>query len=163
MGQIQLTRIDDRLVHGQVMTKWSKGLGINAIFIIDTEVAKDDFMKQIFISSGEHAGFKVKVMSINEAIEYWNTTQFENYKAILLFKSVFTVSEAIKKGLPATLVNIGGIAKRKDTKFIINSVSIGNDEAELLRELNKEYNVEIFFQMLPDSNKVSLAEALKQF
>ena len=120
-------------------------------------------MKQIFISSGEHAGFKVKVMSIDEAIEYWNTTQFENYKAILLFKSVFTVSEAVKKGLPATLVNIGGIAKRKDTKFIINSVSIGNDEAELLRELNKEYNVEIFFQMLPDSNKVSLAEALKQF
>jgi PTS system mannose-specific IIB component len=163
MGQIQLTRIDDRLVHGQVMTKWSKGLGINAIFIIDTEVAKDDFMKQIFISSGEHSGFKVKVMSIDEVIEYWNTTQFENYKAILLFKSVFTVSEAVKKGLPATLVNIGGIAKRKDTKFIINSVSIGNDEAELLRELNKEYNVEIFFQMLPDSNKVSLAEALKQF
>ena len=43
------------------------------------------------------------------------------------------------------------------------NVFIGNDEAELLRELNKEYNVEIFFQMLPDSNKVSLAEALKQF
>ena len=55
------------------------------------------------------------------------------------------------------------LKRGKDTKFIINSVSIGNDEAELLRELNKEYNVEIFFQMLPDSNKVSLAEALKQF
>lgn len=31
MGKIQLTRVDDRLIHGQVMTKWSKGLGINAI------------------------------------------------------------------------------------------------------------------------------------
>lgn len=56
------------------------------------------------------------------------------------------MSEAVKK-LPATLVNIGGIAKHLgNTKFIINSVSIGNDEAELLRELNKEYNVEIFFR-----------------
>ena len=72
MGKIQLTRIDDRLVHGQVMTKWSKGLGINAIFIIDNEVAKDDFMKQIFISSGSRSGLAVKVLSIDEAVAYWN-------------------------------------------------------------------------------------------
>ncbi len=163
MGKIQLTRIDDRLVHGQVMTKWSKGLGINAIFIIDNEVAKDDFMKQIFISSGSRSGLAVKVLSIDEAVAYWNEKNFDEYKAILLFKTVYGVYEAVKKGLPVNLINVGGIAKRKDTKFIITSVSIGEDEAKLLKELHEQHQVEVFFQMIPDSSKVSLADALKQF
>ena len=33
MGTINLVRIDDRLIHGQVMTKWSKGMGTNAIYV----------------------------------------------------------------------------------------------------------------------------------
>lgn len=163
MGKIQLTRIDDRLVHGQVMTKWSKGLGINAIFIIDNEVAKDDFMKQIFISSGSRSGLAVKVLSIDEAVAYWNEKSFDEYKAILLFKTVYGVYEAVKKGLPVNLINVGGVAKKKDTKFIITSVSIGDDEAKLLKELHEQHQVEVFFQMIPDSSKVSLADALKQF
>lgn len=63
MGKIQLARVDDRLIHGQVMTKWSKGLGINAIFIVDNDVAKDDFMKQIYISSGTRSGLVIKILS----------------------------------------------------------------------------------------------------
>lgn len=163
MGKIQLTRIDDRLVHGQVMTKWSKGLGINAIFIIDNEVAKDDFMKQIFISSGSRSGLAVKVLSIDEAVAYWNEKNFDEHKAILLFKTVYGVYEAVKKGLPVNLINVGGVAKKKDAKFIITSVSIGDDEAKLLKELHEQHQVEVFFQMIPDSSKVSLADALKQF
>jgi PTS system mannose-specific IIB component len=163
MGKILLTRIDDRLVHGQVMTKWSKGLGINAIFIIDNGVAKDDFMKQIFISSGSKSGLAVKVLSIDEAVAYWNEKQFDNYNAILLFKTIPAVEDAINKGLPIKQMNVGGVGKKKDTKFVITSVSIDQSEANILIRLRDTYKVEIFFQTIPDSSKVTLADALKSF
>lgn len=103
------------------------------------------------------------MLSIDEAVAYWNEKNFDEYKAILLFKTVYGVHEAVKKGLPVNLINVGGVAKKKDTKFIITSVSIGDDEAKLLKELHEQHQVEVFFQMIPDSSRVSLADALKQF
>ncbi|MBE6083621.1 MAG: PTS sugar transporter subunit IIB, partial [Tissierellaceae bacterium] len=47
MANIVLTRIDDRLIHGQVMTAWVKQTKATRIIIIDDVVAKDDFMKKV--------------------------------------------------------------------------------------------------------------------
>ena len=162
MEKIQLTRIDDRLIHGQVMTKWSKGLGINAIFIVDNDVAKDDFMKQIFISSGSRSGFAIKVFSTEEVLNYWHNQEFEDYKALLLFKSILTVHECIKSGLPVTQINIGGVSKKKDTQMVISSVFLSNEETEHCAQMAQENQVEIFFQMLPDSNRINFKDWYKK-
>ena len=69
MGTINLVRIDDRLIHGQVMTKWSKGMGTNAIYVIDDVTAADDFMKDIYISTNSSANLKIEVYSVDEAVE----------------------------------------------------------------------------------------------
>ena len=52
MGKVTLARIDERLIHGQVMTNMSQNSDANSIFIVDDEIAKDEFMKQVFVTSG---------------------------------------------------------------------------------------------------------------
>ena len=47
MKNIVLTRVDDRLVHGQVMTSWSKATNANKFMVIDDEVAANDLMKTV--------------------------------------------------------------------------------------------------------------------
>ncbi len=162
MGEINLARVDDRLIHGQVMTKWSKGLGTNALFVIDNPTAKDPFMKDIFMMSTANSGMTIKVFTTDEAVEYWNNSNFEKYKAILLFKNIATVKEVIDKGLPIKKLNIGGIAKTKDAKFVISSVGLKPADAETLKEIASK-EVEVFFQTVPDTKALSLAEALKSF
>jgi D-glucosaminate PTS system EIIB component len=162
MGEINLARVDDRLIHGQVMTKWSKGLGTNALFVIDNPTAKDSFMKDIFMMSAANSGMTIKVFSTDEAIEYWTKDNFEKYKAILLFKNIATVKEVIDKGLPIKRLNIGGIAKTKDAKFVISSVGLKPADAELLKEIESK-EVEVFFQTVPDTKALSLKDALKSF
>jgi len=162
MGKIQLTRIDDRLIHGQVMTKWSKGLGINAIFIVDNDVAKDDFMKQIYISSGSRSGLHIKVFSTDEVVSYWKDKNFDDFKVLLLYKSINTVYETIKKGLKIDSLNIGGISKKKDAKLVISSVFVTEEDVENLKKLKGEENVDIFFQTIPDSLKVSFEDGIKK-
>lgn len=161
MGKIQLTRIDDRLIHGQVMTKWSKGLGINAIFIVDNEVAKDDFMKQIYISSGSRSGLHIKALSTDEVVSYWNEKNFEDHKVLLLFKSISTVYEAVQKGLVIDTLNVGGISKKKDSKLVISSVNVTDEDVVYLTKL-KEEKIDIFFQTIPDSLKVSFEDGMKK-
>lgn len=162
MGQIVLARVDDRLIHGQVMTKWSKGFNTNALFVVDNPTAKDPFMKDIYTMSTSNSGLKIKVFTTDEAVEYWQKSNFEKYNAILLFKNITAVKEVIDKGLPITKLNIGGIAKVKDAKFIIPSVALRKEDEELLKEISSE-NVEIFFQTVPDTKMVSFKDALKSF
>lgn len=161
MGKISLVRIDERLVHGQVMTKWSKGMGTNAIYIVDDATAKDDFMKTIFQSTGKRAGLKVDVFSIDAIIEEWNKDQFGKFTVILLFKTVKDVYDASKKGLPIEQLNVGGIAKKGDARYIITSVGITDEDEAMLLEMQGA-GTEVYFQTTPDTQKVMLKDAAKK-
>lgn len=162
MGEIVLARIDDRLIHGQVMTKWSKGMGTNALFVVDDATAKDPFMKDIYMMSTANSGMKIKVFSNDEVVEYWNTTNFEKNRAILLFKRIDDVKEVIEKGLPIKRLNLGGLAKTKESKFVIPNVAVKAKDFDTLKEI-EEKGVEVFFQVVPDTKSVSLKDAIKNY
>lgn len=161
MGKINLLRVDDRLIHGQVMTKWSKGMGTNALYVIDDVTAADDFMKDIYISTNSSANLKIKVFSVAEVIEEWKKDEFGNDKVILLFKRIVDAKKVIDEGIPTSSLNIGGIAKKPDATFVISTVGLNKADAELLKEIEKK-GVEVNFQIVPDTSKVSLNEALKK-
>lgn len=160
MGKINLVRIDDRLIHGQVMTKWSKGMGTNAIYVVDDVTAADEFMKDIYISTNSSADLKIQVYSVDEVIEEWKKDEFGNDKVILLFKTVKNAKKAIDNGVPVEALNIGGIAKKANATFVINTVGLTKDDAVLLGEI-KEKGIEVYFQIVPDTKKVSYEEAIK--
>ncbi|HLV49759.1 MAG TPA: PTS sugar transporter subunit IIB, partial [Erysipelothrix sp.] len=149
MGKIVLARIDERLVHGQVMTNLSKSAGANAIFIVDDQTAKDEFMKTIFISSGSRTGLSVKVLSVEDAINYWNNEQFENFRVILLTKTIDVVDQLVQGGLEFDSLNVGGIAKKPGTEYVIKAVGINAEQASVLKRLNEEHGIEVYFQAVP--------------
>lgn len=162
MGQTVLVRVDDRLIHGQVMTKWSKGMKTNALFVVDDATAKDPFMKDIYMMSTANSGMTIKVFSVDEVIEYWNKTNFEKYSAIILTKTIAAAKEIIEKGLPVPKLNLGGIAKTKDSKFVLPNIAVKPEDFEVLKQIEAK-GVEVFFQIVPDTKAVSLKDAIKSY
>lgn len=162
MGQIVLVRVDDRLIHGQVMTKWSKGMNTNALFVVDNATANDPFMKDIYLMSTANSGMTIKVFSTDEVVDYWNKSNFENYNAILLVKTIAAAKEIMDKGLPVSRLNLGGIAKTKDSKFVLPNVAIKPGDFDVLKEIEAK-GVEVFFQIVPDTKSVSLKDAIKNY
>lgn len=161
MGKINLVRVDDRLIHGQVMTKWSKGLGTNAIYVVDNMTAADDFLKEIYINANSSSGLRIKVFSTSQVIESWDKDQFGNDNAILLFKNIASVKEVLEKGnVPIGKLNIGGISKKANSKFVISTVGLTIEDGEILKEM-AEKGIEIYFQTVPESKRLSLNDALK--
>lgn len=163
MGKVALARIDERLVHGQVMTNLSQNASANSIFIVDDEVAKDSFMKDIFINSGSRTGLTTKVYTVDVCTKYWNQRQFDNFSCILLTKTVDTMYRLAKNGIPITTLNLGGIAKKDNTTFVTNAVAINKEMADQLEEIQTMNDANVYFQTVPSSKKVSLAEGLKTF
>lgn len=51
MGVVNLARVDERLIHGQVMVTLSQKSGVNSIFVVDEVVAKDKFMRDLYKSA----------------------------------------------------------------------------------------------------------------
>ncbi|HBK6357244.1 TPA: PTS sugar transporter subunit IIB, partial [Enterococcus faecium] len=52
MGVVNLARVDERLIHGQVMVTLSQKSGVNSIFVVDEVVAKDKFMRDLYKNAG---------------------------------------------------------------------------------------------------------------
>lgn len=84
MTKIVLARVDDRLIHGQVMTAWIQYTGGNHIVIVDDVTAQDDFTKQI-MQMAVPAGIKLDIYNVQEAPQKINANQTD--KLIILAKT----------------------------------------------------------------------------
>ena len=76
MAEIQIARIDYRLIHGQVVTKWMKAYPAKRIVIVDTELAQDDFMADIYAMAAP-AGTKVDVVETDQAKKFFGRNERE--------------------------------------------------------------------------------------
>ncbi|MBP3871697.1 MAG: PTS sugar transporter subunit IIB [Faecalicoccus sp.] len=163
MGQVVLARVDTRLIHGQVMTSLSKSAGATAIFVADNPSAHDEFTKNILLGAGSRTGLKVRVLKEDGAVRYWNDRQYDNYNVILLTKTIEVMAEIIRSGVPVKNLNLGGIPQRPGLTPVIKEVSITKEQLEILKDLRDNYGVNVYFQAIPSSKKVTLAEAEKLF
>src|SRR5450432_3227666 len=84
---IKLTRIDDRLVHGQVAFTWVPTLGADCLIVANDKVAKDEFQKMT-LGLAKPAGTKLLIKSISETIAFLNDEKNNQLKILLLISSV---------------------------------------------------------------------------
>ena len=159
MADITLARVDDRLVHGQVMQVWTKGHGTNAAYVIDDATAADEFMKEIYESTQSTGGLAIKVFSSDSIVDEWNKNQFGDDNVALIFKSIAYAKKAVDGGVPIKELNVGGIAIKPGTTKVIESVGLSKDDAELCKALDAA-GVKVYFQKIPSSENVSLSAAL---
>ncbi|HIX66951.1 MAG TPA: PTS sugar transporter subunit IIB [Candidatus Anaerostipes excrementavium] len=130
---IVLVRIDDRLIHGQVMTSWLNYTGANKIMIIDDGVAADPFMKSV-LKTCVPANVRLATFTIEKAAVRLKKG-FAGDKCIVLVKYPETLYQLMKKGIVFDQINIGGMGvSGTRTKFFRN-ISASEEEKQMLKEL----------------------------
>lgn len=158
MEAIKFARVDGRLIHGQVIVKWSKQVTIDTIYIIDDPTASDDFMKNIFLNLQNNYFFAVKIFSVEEALVHWRATQFADDKAMVLFQNIDHAVRSIEGGLPIKELNIGGVAKSKDNRTVTDAVALTAKEYDDLQRIASLKQVNIYFQAIPEKGRKALSE-----
>lgn len=147
---ISLVRIDDRLLHGQIVTRWSKLLGCKGILIIDDDAAKDPFQTKIFVNSAP-AGVKVGVYTMKVGAEKINKAQTVTNGYFVICKTPRTLVELKKLGADfGNTVNVGPMSPRKDTVTVGRNCSLNEDEIAAFQQL-EDMGIKIEFQLIPDN------------
>ncbi|HLQ39494.1 MAG TPA: PTS sugar transporter subunit IIB [Tetragenococcus sp.] len=159
MSKIGLVRVDSRLLHGQVVTRWIGKVNAKEVIIVDDELAKDDFMIEVFEMAAP-SGVKLIVKSAQEAKEFLENKDLS--KAIVLFKSIPALLKGMDQDLPVTDIQIGGIGGGTGRVVVFKNITLTKDEYEQLLDLEKA-GKHIYLQTVPEDKQVSLADISGKF
>ncbi len=154
MAEIVYARIDDRLIHGQVMTHWLAHVEGNRIVIVDDGVAKDDFMASI-ITAAAPKEIKTEVLSVADAITKLTTPSSDNGRIVLLAKGPETYCELLKGGVPLKEVCLGGLGFKSGREKLYQNITASPAERLSLKELI-DGGVDVYIQVVPNSERVDL-------
>lgn len=154
---IKICRIDDRLIHGQVITTWNNLYQIEQIIIIDNALVNDTIQKSV-LNMSIPAHIKLHIFSSDKFLEVTKKTEIKK-NTMLLFSSIFTVDEIVNGGFSVSKLNIGGMRLSLDRKQLTKAVSMNEEEVNIAKKLLKNgVNVEI--QMVPSEKAIPLTEVI---
>lgn len=161
MTEIKLTRVDFRLMHGQVVTNWIQQVSADSILIINDELAADKFLAQVFLMAAP-PGIKVAVRSIDKAVASFKNNVFKNKQMLVLFKSVEDAGKAFRQGFPANALQIGGLGNGTNRTMISNELSLDAKDIGILSEVAAT-GISVTLQVTPRDPAIPLDEAVKIF
>lgn len=143
-----LYRIDERLIHGQVMVAWIGHAGANSVVIVDEESFKDPFMQQVFQLA---APKNIKLFVTDTGGLKGLLGAADSYKAIVLFKGPLSAAQALE-GIPPGSLIVGNVSGNPQRAKYTRYAYLSEDEKEKLRFLQKS-GWKVYTQLLPDESK----------
>ena len=131
---VELLRIDDRLVHGQVVEGWLKALRINHIVVASNHVEADDTQKALYMLAVPH-GVQLTCLKIEEAAEAWKSNIWKKDRVLVLVSTPEEALALLNSGAPVESVNLGGLHYRAGRVQILKGISLDDRDVAALKVL----------------------------
>ena len=147
-------RVDDRLIHGQVATRWATGLKVNRIMIIDDAVAVNETEKSI-LRMAAPAGVNTSILQFEKALANIKNGNYAGQRVMLVVKSPVILVKTMEAGINLLPVNIGNMSNRPGTTQYKKSISMTEDEKAAVEKLLQS-GIKVTAQMVPDEPDVSI-------
>jgi mannose/fructose/N-acetylgalactosamine-specific phosphotransferase system component IIB len=156
---IELFRIDDRLIHGQVVVGWGQPLDVGFIVLVDDEVATSDWEQELY-RLGVPPGMAVHFETVAEAASQFPRHHSERRVGILLTKDIETMRRLATNVPQLRTINLGGLHYSEGRVQKLRYVFLTPGEEQVLRDLASR-GVEITAQDVPATRPVSLDALLE--
>ena len=154
---VDLYRIDDRLIHGQVVVGWGQTLGTRFLVLVDDEVRSSDWEQELY-RMGVPPEVSVTFASVDEAAASLARWQHDDRHGIVLTGDVTTMARLCAAAAGSVKrVNVGGLHYREGRKERLRYVYLTDAEAATLRAIAAG-GVEVTAQDVPTGTRVPLAE-----
>jgi D-glucosaminate PTS system EIIB component len=131
---LRLVRVDDRLIHGQVVAIWLRTLGAKRIVIVDDKTAHDEFLREILMLAAP-PGVPVEVHDVAAGTERVRELVTAPEPVFVLMRSPLTAVKLREGGVEFPLLNIGGIGAGPGRKPLYRNISASPEELEAMRRL----------------------------
>ncbi len=132
-----LVRIDDRLIHGQVVLGWARALKPDRIVVANDRIA-DSAWERKFYTSSVPSQIKVSFFGLEETARQLTNNLFKSEVVMVLFESVKDVHSVMEFGVQFDDINVGGLHYREGAEELLPFVFLTDEDRDYLRELVKK-------------------------
>lgn len=153
---LALYRIDDRLIHGQVVVGWGQPLNVSFIVLVDDEVRSSDWEQDLY-RMGVPPTIEVRFASVDEAARELSAWEADPRVGILLVGDIDTAVALAERTPQVRRFNVGGVHHRTGRTERLRFVYLTDDEAKKLRALAAR-GVDVTAQDVPTARAVPIGE-----
>ncbi len=152
-------RVDNRLIHGQVVEAWLPQLKVARVAVADDEAAHSPLIRAA-MGLAVQSSIDVLIQSLAEAP--YAEMSSDPKKTLVLVRDVTGVVEAKARGLQLTKLNLGNVHFVTGRRQVSPSVFLSRSELDQLKALS-DVGVEVEARAVPSDKPVSLAEMTERF
>jgi len=156
-----LYRVDDRLIHGQIIAAWVPHIRATRIIVADDQLPQNMMLSKI-LRLAAPANLRVEILPVRQAVALVEQQRSgPGLLTIMLFAGLDAVVQALADGLNLVELNIGNIRNTAGKLQVAESISLDRDEIEDLRELQKQ-DVKVTIQPVPTAPAVDLIALMQR-
>ncbi|MGG4608721.1 PTS mannose transporter subunit IIAB [Providencia sp. Me31A] len=157
---IALARIDDRLIHGQVATRWTKETKVKRIIVVSDEVAKDQ-VRSTLLKQVAPPGVTAHVVDVAKCVRVYDNPKYAGERVMLLFTNPTDVKRIVEEGVDIKSVNIGGMAYHEGKTMVTNAVSINQEDIDAFNYLYDK-NIELEVRKVSSDSKIDMMDLINK-
>lgn len=151
-------RLDERLIHGQVATFWTRTLQATRLMVVGDKIVQDEVGKEA-LKAAVPTGIKLSVLSTENAAKRLNGGLYAGQRVFLIVNEPKTIAQLIDAGVRIKEVNIGNMGKKDGRIEVKKSVYCTDEERQMILDIDRK--VPVFAQMVPNDEKKRFASFLK--
>lgn len=158
---IVLVRVDDRLVHGQIIEGWLPSTGAQELLIAN-DVLAHDFLQKMIMQSAIPFSVGIVIDTVSGIAELLRDTEGNEVKRIVLVDSPKDALRLKKEGVCFDHLNLGNFRTNDVTVCLSRSFMVGEDSLQDLRTILEE-GVKVDIQSVPFEKPLDLFDVLRCF
>ncbi len=155
-----LVRVDNRLIHGQILEAWVPYVQASCLVVADDDVA-NDFFRETVIRMAVPREIDVHIHSVEDFAKTYSNNEETGRKTILLFSTVSAALKAFKHGFHYKRLNIGNIYNEEGKVRCARSINLSDqDISEIIQLIQGGVQVEL--RCVPKDKPIDFFSSLKK-
>ena len=154
-----IVRIDDRLIHGQVIVGWVKALNLNNIIVVNNIILHDNLKMQM-MKLAIPSEINVEFLSLERSIEDYKLDKWVKYESIMLFESPKDACFFISNDCKIKKLNVGGLHVREDRLPFTSNLALNQKDIGYLKKIHK-LGVEMEGRALPTDEQYKVIKIIE--
>jgi PTS system mannose-specific IIB component/fructoselysine and glucoselysine-specific PTS system IIB component len=158
---ILLCRVDDRLIHGQVVVGWGAQLDLEFIAVIDDELAGSDWEQDLY-RAGLSESIEARFLTVEEAVTAVPEWAQDGARGFVLTRDLSSMRRLAEEGaLDGIEVNLGGLHDAPGRRRVLPYLFLSDQDRSELQRLRRA-EISVIARDVPSARKIELEELLEQ-
>jgi mannose/fructose/N-acetylgalactosamine-specific phosphotransferase system component IIB len=156
---LRMVRVDDRLIHGQITTFWTRNIQANTILVADDKAANDPLQSNLMKIAAPN-GVDVEVLEVSDAAGKLKSGEWSDKQVLLLLRSPISLLQLVDAGVEIEHVNVGNVGGGEGKVKLTKQVAATPEEMDAWFALDAR-GVPLEVQWLPGERKTDLNKILQ--